>query len=139
MRNILQQRLGGTSANGMQLSDIEHRESIQQWEALKLNESAIEEAKRKLELDAARVQLETERHLVVAEVERQKLQLDSERVANERAMIVVRALEVAVQGGLQGERLLSLIEEQFIDRLLPGPRNDAVEIPVDHQLENKTT
>jgi hypothetical protein len=126
MTDILHQRISGIGPRGEALGegggdykDSDHRESIQQWEQLKKNKAAEEERLRVAELEEERLRLETERQAATILVETRRLEIEAERVQIQKAEVVVKLLEVAQRGGVDGQQLLSAVLG-LSDRLLPG-------------------
>lgn len=107
MKDILRQRIAGTAhphSPTSIISDPEHREAVRLWEELKKN-------------DDERKGREAERQDRVL-LEARRLDIEQERLQIEKANVVVRLLEVAVQGGVSGDRLLEAVHD-ITGRLLP--------------------
>jgi hypothetical protein len=86
---------------------------LNEWEKMSLEAARIE-------TDRLRALGEIEIQQRQLEIEHRKLDIEAQRVQAEKAAVIVRALEVAVQGGVTGDQLLAAIND-LGSRLLPAP------------------
>lgn len=133
---------GNRVARDVQIAAISQYQEIQELKGRRFIEEARREDQAKLlaaQAEATRKKAETEaeveRRRVAVEEKRlqlealqvkEKLRLESiemtERLQIEKAEVLVKALQVAVDGGVDPNQLLSAIQG-LGDRLIPGPTN----------------
>lgn len=98
----------------------------QRAEAEELRAAAYAEGERK----RAETDAEVARRRVKVEEDRLKLEAVemAERLQIEKAQVMVKALEVAVQGGLDADRLLTAIQDLGGALQLPGATSEALQL-----------
>ena len=106
-------RMSGFDERGNPLSEADYRENVRLFEEL------LERQQRR-EHEEKKIQMQEQEQKLKYSVEEKKLLLEERRVENERAALMVRALEVAVSSGnLSGEALVRMLDG-FRDRILPS-------------------
>lgn len=98
----LQQQACGVDIYGNPLKDTEHRAAVEALEKLKTQRAQREAEKQRL-------QLEKDKHLAAVEAEKARIQIEAERVQVQKAEVFVRALEVAIQGGIDQAAILTVL------------------------------
>lgn len=108
----LQQQASGVDIYGNVLPDAEHRAAVEALQRLK-DQRAVREAEKQ------RLQLEKDKHAAAVEAEKMRLQIEAERVQVQKAEVFVRAMEVAIKGGIDQTAILSVLSG-LGDKLLSG-------------------
>lgn len=113
--------------------------AMQQLEELRRRRDESNLAKERLnisvEIERSKMAAAAETERTKTEIEHRKLDIDQERVATERAAVLVKALEVAAHAGVSGDRLIEAIAN-LSEKLLPGGRL-ALPMAAVHQIEKK--